>query len=174
MSITIYNQMGLKLKEMHSRTAINELDLTAFSEGLYHLVITINHVSVTRYIIKSPSQSGRFKDRFVVELMQRYKALLCHSLVRSVLYAAGADVCCWWRRRFRSDWWIARRASIWITINENHGLKCAGNRVATSYSYAWGLFRDVVVKIEVKCIQPFGIDDVHVSSWSGLHPRLYY
>ena len=95
MSITIYNQMGLKLKEMHSRTAINELDLTAFSEGLYHLVITINHVSVTRYIIKSPSAIRSFlKTGLLLSLCSAARLLLCHSLVRSVLYAAGADVCC--------------------------------------------------------------------------------
>jgi hypothetical protein len=52
MIITVYNEMGQKLKELHSHTAINELDLTSLPEGIYYVRITIDDASVTRYVIK--------------------------------------------------------------------------------------------------------------------------
>lgn len=55
MSIKICNQMGLTLKEMHSRTAISEFNLASFPEGVYHIIITINNMPVTKYIIKTSS-----------------------------------------------------------------------------------------------------------------------
>jgi hypothetical protein len=51
-SITVYNEMGQKLKELHSHTAINELDLAPLPQGIYYIRITIDNVSVTKYIIK--------------------------------------------------------------------------------------------------------------------------
>ncbi len=56
MVVRIYNQLGVKLKELYSRSAINELNLGSFAEGLYYIKITIDNVSVTKYVIKAGSE----------------------------------------------------------------------------------------------------------------------
>jgi hypothetical protein len=53
MSLMVYNQMGQKLREVHSNAAINELNLGSFSEGAYFIRITIDNRSITKYIIKA-------------------------------------------------------------------------------------------------------------------------
>jgi hypothetical protein len=62
MSIRVYNQMGQMLKEVHSHTAINELSLVSFPEGVDYITMTIDNVSVTKYIIKANS-NNLFFDR---------------------------------------------------------------------------------------------------------------
>jgi hypothetical protein len=52
MIITVYDETGQKLKEVHSKTAINELNLGAVPEGTYYIRITIDDVSLTKYIMK--------------------------------------------------------------------------------------------------------------------------
>ncbi|MEP6596152.1 MAG: M43 family zinc metalloprotease [Ginsengibacter sp.] len=60
MKIVVYNQVGQKLKEIHSRTAISELSLGSLSEGVYYITVTIDNVSATKYIIKTGSKGFFF------------------------------------------------------------------------------------------------------------------
>jgi hypothetical protein len=52
-SVIVYNSMAQKLKEVRSKTAINELNLNSFAEGVYYIKVTIDGESVTKYIIKT-------------------------------------------------------------------------------------------------------------------------
>jgi len=61
MSIAVYSEIGQKLKDVHSHTAINELNLAFFPAGMYYIRITIDDVSLTKYIIKTTS--GNYQSR---------------------------------------------------------------------------------------------------------------
>jgi hypothetical protein len=61
LSITVYSELGQKLREVHSHTAINELNLASFPQGMYYIRITIDDVSITKYIIKATS--GNYYSR---------------------------------------------------------------------------------------------------------------
>jgi len=52
MSIVVYNQMGQKLREVASRTAIKEFSLGSLSKGMYYITITIDNATITKNIIK--------------------------------------------------------------------------------------------------------------------------
>jgi hypothetical protein len=53
MSIDLYNQLGQKLKRVYSNTAINNLSLVSFPDGVYYMNITIDNTSITKYIMKA-------------------------------------------------------------------------------------------------------------------------
>lgn len=52
MTVKVYNQTGIKLKEFYSNTAIYELNLDGLPDGVYYLNMTIDNVPVTKRIIK--------------------------------------------------------------------------------------------------------------------------
>ena len=57
MNIVVYSQIGQKLREVQSHTAINELNLGSLSEGMYYIAVTIDNATITKYIIKTNSSN---------------------------------------------------------------------------------------------------------------------
>jgi hypothetical protein len=55
MSIVIYDQVGRKLKEMRSKAAIKEVNVSNLARGIYYLTITMDGVPVTKYFVKADS-----------------------------------------------------------------------------------------------------------------------
>ena len=49
------------LKEVHSHTTVNELNVGSFPGGVYYIRITVDNSSVTKYIIKTGS--GKVMDK---------------------------------------------------------------------------------------------------------------
>ncbi|MEJ0105505.1 MAG: M43 family zinc metalloprotease [Bacteroidota bacterium] len=60
-SIKVYNQFGQKLKEAHSHSLINEIDISAFPDGIYYLIITTDNISETNYVVKIGAGRGLVK-----------------------------------------------------------------------------------------------------------------
>lgn len=55
MSLKVYNQTGVKLKEVYSKTPVYELNLDGLPDGIYYINMTIDNEPVTKRIIKTGS-----------------------------------------------------------------------------------------------------------------------
>jgi len=50
--------VGQMLKEVHSQTTINEINVGSFPDGVYYLRITVDNLSATKYLMKARSGKG--------------------------------------------------------------------------------------------------------------------